>query len=91
MISVDLFRNEEDTLPFAAGQTIFSQGDSGEAMYVVIEGKVALTVNGTLVEELEAGGLFGELALIDTAPRIAPRWRAPTANWWRSMKNASGF
>ena len=71
MISVDLFRNEEDTLTFAAGQTIFSQGDSGEAMYVVIEGKVALTVNGTLVEELEAGGLFGELALIDTAPRIA--------------------
>ena len=71
MISIDLFRNEEDTLSYAAGQTIFKQGDIGEAMYVVVEGKIALTVKGTLVEELEAGGLFGELALIDTAPRIA--------------------
>jgi CRP/FNR family cyclic AMP-dependent transcriptional regulator len=71
MVTIDLFRNEEDTQPFAAGQKIFGEGDSGDVMYVVVEGQVDLQVKGRLVEELGPGGVLGEMALIDTGTRSA--------------------
>ena len=40
-------------------------------MYVVVEGQVDLLVKGKLVEELGSGGVFGEMALIDTGTRSA--------------------
>jgi CRP-like cAMP-binding protein len=40
-------------------------------MYVVLQGSVSLSINGREVERLEAGGVLGEMALIDTAPRSA--------------------
>lgn len=71
MITIDLFRNETDTLAFAQGQVIFSSGDAATAMYVVVEGRVDLSIKGKLVEQLGPGGVFGEMALIDAAPRMA--------------------
>jgi CRP-like cAMP-binding protein len=71
MVTIDLFRNEENTRPFAAGQKIFSEGEPGDAMYVVVEGEVDLLVKGKLVEELGPGGVLGEMALIDTGQRSA--------------------
>ena len=71
MVTLDLFRNEENTLPIAAGQIIFKEGDAGDTMYVVVEGQVELQVKGTLVELLGPGGVLGEMALIDTENRCA--------------------
>ena len=71
MVTIDLFRNEENTQTFAAGQKIFSEGEAGDMMYVVVEGQVDLLVKGKLVEELGSGGVFGEMALIDTGTRSA--------------------
>jgi CRP-like cAMP-binding protein len=71
MISVELFRRDENALAFTAGQTIFREGDRGDTMYVVIEGEVDLSVHGTLVETLTPGGMFGEMALLDAEPRVA--------------------
>ena len=71
MVTIDLFRKEEDPLPFGAGDTIFKEGDAGDTMYVVVEGRVDLLVRGKLVEELGAGGVLGEMALIDSVPRSA--------------------
>jgi CRP/FNR family cyclic AMP-dependent transcriptional regulator len=71
MVTMDLFRNEEDARPFAAGQKIFSEGETGELMYVVVEGRVDLLVKGKLVEQLGPGGVLGEMALIDTGTRSA--------------------
>ncbi len=56
---------------FARGQTIFSQGDAGEVMYVVVEGQVKLFVDNEVVERVGPDGVLGELALIDAAPRSA--------------------
>ena len=67
----NLFRNSEDFQTFAAGQTIFEQGQQGDLMYVVKEGEVELLVNGTAVETLDAGDMFGEMALIEKLPRSA--------------------
>ena len=50
---------------------IFSEGEAGDMMYVVVEGQVDLLVKGILVEELGSGGVLGEMALIDTGTRSA--------------------
>jgi CRP-like cAMP-binding protein len=68
---VDLFRNETDFETYAAGQTVFRAGDPAQAMYVVLEGEVDLHVKDKLVETVGSGGVLGEMALIDRAPRIA--------------------
>jgi len=70
-MTIDLFRNESDTIRFEEGEVIFREGDPGEAMYVVVEGEVELKVHGKVVEVVKPGGVLGEMALIDKAPRIA--------------------
>jgi CRP-like cAMP-binding protein len=71
MVTMDLFRAEDNPREFAAGNTIFSEGDAGDHMYVVIAGEVDLLVKGKLVEHLTPGGVLGEMALIDTGTRSA--------------------
>ncbi|MFH1803828.1 MAG: cyclic nucleotide-binding domain-containing protein [Pseudomonadota bacterium] len=65
-----------DRQVFAADQIIFREGKPGSAAYVVQEGRVeiykTLKDNAEVVlGVIEAGGLFGELALIDDEPRMA--------------------
>jgi CRP/FNR family cyclic AMP-dependent transcriptional regulator len=71
MVTIDLFRNEDNTRNFAAGETIFREGDVGDYMYVVVAGDVELLVRGKRVEQLSAGGVLGEMALLDKTPRSA--------------------
>jgi len=71
MVTIDLFRNEENTQSFAPGQKIFSEGDPGDTMYVVIDGQVDLLVKGKLVDHLGPGGVLGEMALLESVPRSA--------------------
>ena len=54
-----------------SGYTIITQGDEGDYFYVVDEGEFAVFVDGVQVVVIEAGGSFGELALMYTAPRAA--------------------
>lgn len=61
---------------FAPNQVIFREGDEGESLYVVLEGRVMISkyIPGAGEEALaflERGGYFGEMALIDNAPRSA--------------------
>ena len=56
---------------FAAGQTIFSQGESGNRMYIVRSGSVDILINGLLVETVEPNGIFGEMAVVDGGARSA--------------------
>src|SRR5262245_26455439 len=61
----------DDPLHFDRGKVIVREGQTGMRMYVVVEGRVAVSVTGRVVERLPAGGVFGELALIEQAPRLA--------------------
>jgi CRP/FNR family transcriptional regulator, cyclic AMP receptor protein len=71
MVKLELFKNEDRYDEFSQGQTIFKEGDAGGPMYVVLQGNVTLSINGREIEHLEAGGVLGEMALIDTSPRSA--------------------
>jgi CRP-like cAMP-binding protein len=56
---------------YRAGATILTEGSKGVRMYVVMEGKVNISIDGRVVEHLGPGGVFGEAALVDGATRIA--------------------
>ena len=55
----------------AKGERIFSAEDDARAMYVVLSGEVEIAVYGEVLDRVGAGGVFGELALIDGNPRSA--------------------
>jgi CRP-like cAMP-binding protein len=56
---------------YDAGEKIFLEDDTGEHMFVVIEGKVNIITYGDVLENVGMHGSFGEMALIDDAPRSA--------------------
>jgi CRP/FNR family cyclic AMP-dependent transcriptional regulator len=56
---------------FVSGKNIFQEGTSGDKMYVVKEGEVELSVHGRPIASIGKGGIFGEMALIDSKPRSA--------------------
>ncbi len=63
-------------MQLAPGRVLFREGDPGDAMYVVLEGRVMISkrVTGAGEEALafvERGDYFGEMALIDRQPRSA--------------------
>ncbi|MCX7022194.1 MAG: cyclic nucleotide-binding domain-containing protein [bacterium] len=61
---------------FAKNEFIFNEGDTGDKFYIVDSGMVSITlvIEGVGTEELlylERPAFFGEMALIDAAPRSA--------------------
>ncbi|AAZ54155.1 Cyclic nucleotide-binding:Bacterial regulatory protein, Crp [Thermobifida fusca YX] len=58
------------------GQTLFSEGDEGDRLYVMLSGKVKLTRKSAdgrenLLAVLGPGEMLGELSLFDPGPRTA--------------------
>ena len=52
----------------AAGTVLFQENEPGDELYVVLSGQVEIRIGGQVVETVGAGGIVGELALIDRAP-----------------------
>ena len=53
------------------GEVVVNQGASGVYMYVLLEGQVAINVNGAAVEQVGPGETFGEVALLGASTRAA--------------------
>jgi CRP-like cAMP-binding protein len=68
---IDLLPSDAPLVPAIPGKIIFAQGDPGDVMYVVVEGQAQIMIDGKLVETVRPGGILGEMALIDAAPRSA--------------------
>ena len=62
---------EQALAPYDRGQVIMVEGQAGALMYVVLEGRVAISLRGAVLERLGPGGVFGEMALIDQSTRAA--------------------
>jgi len=62
---------------YSAGTVIFRQGDTGNALYVLASGNVGVYLSSsepesqTLLKILQPGEPFGEMALLNSAPRTA--------------------
>jgi CRP/FNR family transcriptional regulator, cyclic AMP receptor protein len=59
---------------FAAGELVFSEGESGRAMYIIAQGDVLMTRQGETgarihLFRLGVGDFFGETTLIEMHPR----------------------
>jgi CRP/FNR family transcriptional regulator, cyclic AMP receptor protein len=60
---------------YLKGEIIFDEGEEGQAFYVIIRGRVLICRQGEpetgRISDVDAGMAFGELALLDNAPRSA--------------------
>jgi len=52
-------------------KVIMKEGEAGVFMYVVLSGRIAISIQSKLVEWVGPGGVLGEMALIDQSPRAA--------------------
>jgi CRP-like cAMP-binding protein len=69
--SLDIFRHTAEFKTFRASEVIFEEGQIGDAMYVVQEGQVEIRRGGQVLDRHGPGGVFGEMAIIERAPRSA--------------------
>ncbi|MCL2480115.1 MAG: diguanylate cyclase [Spirochaetaceae bacterium] len=61
---------------FNRGEIVFSEGEEGDTMYVILDGNINIFVplaNGTEISlaTIEKGNFFGDMAIIENAPRSA--------------------
>ncbi|MYM29487.1 cyclic nucleotide-binding domain-containing protein [Duganella sp. CY15W] len=60
---------------YLADEIIFDEGEEGQALYLVMSGRVIISrqlgAGREVVAELSAGSFFGDLALLDNSPRNA--------------------
>jgi CRP/FNR family cyclic AMP-dependent transcriptional regulator len=54
-----------------AGEVIFKEGDEADQLFAIKSGEIAIQLGNRTLAELSANSIFGEMALIDDAPRSA--------------------
>ena len=80
--SIDLFRTlpgEElaqiaeiaEEMPISSGGLVFGEGEPGDALYIVVEGKVRVHKGDRHLAELGERECFGEMSVLDSEPRSA--------------------
>jgi len=71
---------------YEADETIFEEGQPGAALFLILQGKIAIEISRetetTRLAILETGAFFGEMALLDETPRSAS---ARALEWTRTL------
>lgn len=60
-----------DEVDVADGRTLMRQGERGDELFIVIEGKLRVERDGQVIAHRGAGEFLGEIALVDEGPRSA--------------------
>ena len=56
---------------YKAGDVIFKEGDAAHELFIIQSGEVEIRLGNRVLEKLPQYSIFGEMALIDAAPRSA--------------------
>ncbi|OHC66760.1 MAG: hypothetical protein A2040_15635 [Rhodocyclales bacterium GWA2_65_19] len=64
-----------------AGTNVVTQGAVGACMFVVTGGRIAISIDGVVIEYVEPGGAFGEMALVDRSGRSATATAETESAW----------
>lgn len=53
------------------GDVIVREGETGDSLYVIVDGKVEVVDDNRVLNQLGARAVFGELSMLDSSPRTA--------------------
>ena len=56
---------------FSAGEAVVHEGETGDVLYVILEGQANVVRGGRVVKPLATGDFFGEVSVFDGRPRTA--------------------
>jgi CRP/FNR family cyclic AMP-dependent transcriptional regulator len=65
----------------SAGKVVVTKGAVGACMFVVTEGRIAISVDDKVIEHVGPGGTFGEMALVDKSGRSATATAETDCAW----------
>jgi len=68
---LQLVAKRAEDIKVEAGKQLVTEGDTGTEFFVIIDGNATVARHGQKVAELGPGQFFGDLALLDRAPRNA--------------------
>ena len=60
-----------EEVDLAAGETLFTAGEAGRCMYIIVAGRVRVHQGDHLLNELGERDIVGEMAVLSSAPRVA--------------------
>ena len=60
-----------EELDFGPAETVITEGEMGNSMYLIVDGRVEVTRDGRPIAELGARECVGEMAILDSEPRSA--------------------
>ena len=64
------------------------EGDPGGDLFIVLQGQVVVEAGGMGITTLAPGGQFGEMGLVDAAPRSARPDLDPVPGTWNRRRQA---
>ena len=67
----NIIMSKDQKQKFLPDDYVFKQGERGDKAYLLLDGRVAIEVNGKKVAEISEMEIFGEMSLILNKPRTA--------------------
>ena len=65
------FQQARNVVALKPGQVLFSEGEPGANMYVLVSGTASVSLGNEVLEAAQPGALLGEMALVDSSARSA--------------------
>ena len=66
-----LFDKSTDIRKLKSGELLFAKGDEAHEMFIVRSGELQIADGNIVFETVGPGGMIGEMAIVDKAPRSA--------------------
>ena len=71
MTTIELLASSMQPVPFEPGAALMTQGESGDAYYILTAGSASVRRDGMEISQVHAGEGCGEIALLRDVPRTA--------------------